>query len=252
MVSLSSIVAHLNRELKVAEVPDYADAFNGLQLANRTGQVSRAAAAVDSSLTTIRAAVAAGCDLLIVHHGLFWSCKPPITGPYFEKLRLAMEGNLAIYSAHIPLDVHPVLGNNALLAKALGLEEITPFLPWKGILSGMRGRCRLSREDLALRLELATGQKPHLAPGGPEVIEEVGVVTGGAGSEIADVAACGIDTFVTGEGPHWSYLLAEELGLNLFYGGHYATETFGVKALGAELERSFSLPWHFLNFPTGL
>ena len=106
--------------------------------------------------------------------------------------------------------------------------------------------------ELAGRLARATGAKPRAIPGGPETCRRIGVVTGGAGGELKLAAAEGVDTFVTGEGPHWTYALAEELGLNVLYGGHYATETFGVKALAAQLSRRFKVPWTFLDHPTGL
>jgi putative NIF3 family GTP cyclohydrolase 1 type 2 len=110
----------------------------------------------------------------------------------------------------------------------------------------------LTRHELAGRLEKILGAKPHLSPGGPTQIKRIGVVTGGAGGEIAKAAAEGVDTFITGEGPHHSYTEAEELGVNLFYGGHYATETFGVKALAARVAARYRIPWEFLDHPTGL
>ena len=111
---------------------------------------------------------------------------------------------------------------------------------------------KISRKELAARLEKATGAKPKIIPGGKSVCEKIGVVTGGAGAEMKQAAAEGVDTLITGEGPHWTFALAEELGLNVFYGGHYATETFGVKALAAELSKKFKVPWKFLDHPTGL
>jgi dinuclear metal center YbgI/SA1388 family protein len=170
----------------------------------------------------------------------------------YRKVRCAVAHNIAVYSAHLPLDVHPEVGNNVLLARALGLEQLEPFLVLKGQAAGLAGRCETGREELAARLELAVGGKVHVCPGGPERVGRVGVVTGGAGSEVARAAAEGVDTFITGEGPHWSYTLAEELGVNLLYGGHYATETFGVKALAEHLSLRFALPWEFIDHPTGL
>ena len=163
-----------------------------------------------------------------------------------------MEHNLAIYSAHIPLDVHPTLGNNACLAAALNLGETEPFFSWKGIQLGVRASVDLTRDELLARVIAATGATAHLCPGGPERIRSVGIITGGAGSEIFAMAETGVDTFITGEGPHWSYTAAEELGLNVIYGGHYATETFGVKALSTWLSERYDLPWEFVDHPTGL
>lgn len=251
MAKLAEVVDFLNDELRVAELPDYPGALNGLQLENG-GEVTRVAAAVDASLPVIEKAIAAGADLLVVHHGMFWQGAQPLTGAIYRKMRAAIEAGLAIYSVHLPLDAHPRLGNNALLMKALGIEGGEPFLEWKGLPVGRRAEVDLSREELKARVEKAVGGPVHLCPAGPERVRRLGVATGGAGSQIAEVAAAGIDTFVTGEGPHWSYPLAEELGVNVFYAGHYATETFGVKALAEELVRRFRLTWEFIDHPTGL
>jgi putative NIF3 family GTP cyclohydrolase 1 type 2 len=169
-----------------------------------------------------------------------------------ELLRLLVENNLAVYSSHLPLDVHPKLGNNVQLCSALGLKKLKPFFFEKGQYLGFKSRMKISRADLAKRLERATGAKAKLLPGGKPMCENIGVVTGGAGAELKLAAAEGVDTFITGEGPHWTFALAEELGLNVLYGGHYATETFGVKALAAELSKKFRVPWEFLDHPSGL
>jgi dinuclear metal center YbgI/SA1388 family protein len=249
--SLSVIVRHCDRLLRAAEAQDYDGAVNGLQVENR-GAVTRIAAAVDASLATVRLAVAAKADLLLVHHGLFWTASHPWTGKRYELLRLLLENNLAVYSSHLPLDAHPALGNNARLCAALGLRALRPFFLDHGRHIGFQAKTQISRAELAARLRRATGAEPLVIPGGPELCRRIGVVSGGAGAELATAAGEGVDTFVTGEGPHWTYALAEELGLNVLYGGHYATETFGVKALAAHLSKRFNVPWSFLDHPTGL
>jgi dinuclear metal center YbgI/SA1388 family protein len=249
--SLKTIVAHCDKILRTKEIGDYDGAANGLQVEN-SGAVAKIAATVDASLATITLAIAAKADLLIVHHGLFWSPRQPWTGKNYELLRLLAENNLAIYSSHLPLDAHPKLGNNAQLSAALGLKNLKPFFLTHGQTIGFKSQTKISRNELAARLERATGVKPKMIPAGKTICEKIGVVTGGAGAELKIAAAEGVDTFITGEGPHWTYSLAEELGLNVFYGGHYATETFGVKALAAELSKKFKLPWEFLDHPTGL
>jgi dinuclear metal center YbgI/SA1388 family protein len=250
MAELSKLTAYLADYLSLGKVADYPQAHNGLQLENG-GEVTRIGAAVDACETVLLEAAARGVDFLLVHHGLYWNSVPLVGGMY-RKVRCAVAHNIAVYSAHLPLDVHPEVGNNVLLARALGLEQLEPFLVLKGQAAGLAGRCETGREELAARLELAVGGKVHVCPGGPERVGRVGVVTGGAGSEVARAAAEGVDTFITGEGPHWSYTLAEELGVNLLYGGHYATETFGVKALAEHLSLRFALPWEFIDHPTGL
>lgn len=250
-MELKALVSWLDQELNTAGIADYSGAVNGLQLENG-GTVTKVAAAVDASLPVIEKAVAMGADLLIVHHGMFWQGCQPVRGAFYQKLKTAMDAGLAIYSSHLPLDVHPQWGNNVQLARALGITETKPFLEMKGMPLGLRAEGEWTRQDLLTLVREVVGGAVHVCPGGPEIVRSVGICTGGAGSEVAAVAAAGVDTFLTGEGPHWSYPLAEELGVNIFYAGHYATETFGVKALAAELETRFGLPWTFLDHPTGL
>jgi dinuclear metal center YbgI/SA1388 family protein len=249
--SLNTIVAHCDRMLRTAEIKDYDRAANGLQVENR-GSVSRLAATVDASLATVKLAIRAKADLLIVHHGLFWGASHPWTGKRYQLMQLLLEQDLAIYSSHLPLDAHPKLGNNAQLCAALGLKKLRPFFFDHGQFLGFQSDSRLSRSALASKLHHTTSAKPLLIPGGPELCRRIGVVTGGAGGDLKKAADEGVDTFITGEGPHWTYAMAEELGINVLYGGHYATETFGVKALAAHLSAKYRLPWTFLDHPTGL
>ena len=251
MAQLREIVNYSDSLLGVGGFPDYDGAFNGLQVENR-GKVSRIAAGVDATLPTVKLAVREGANLMVVHHGLFWSPRHPWTKKNYELMRLLLENDVAVYSAHLPLDAHPELGNNARLCRLLGLKQLKPFFPFKEREIGFRATTRIKRAELAKRLRAATGVEPTVIPGGPDVCERIGVVTGGAGSELKAAAKAGLDTFVTGEGPHWTYGLAEELGINVLYGGHYATETFGVKALAERLSRRFKVPWTFVDHPTGL
>lgn len=251
MTPLADLVAFLDRELRIAEIADYPGAVNGLQLANR-GEVQRIVAAVDASLPVIEQAAEGGPGLLVVHHGMFWQGTQPVTGPFYRKLKIAMDAGLAIYSAHLPLDIHPEWGNNIQLAKAIGLTDPQPFFDWKGMHLGLRGGWHGTRANLVQALGDAVGGRVHVCPGGPENVSSIGLITGGAGSEVAKAAETGIDTFISGEGPHWSHPLALELGVNLLLGGHYATETFGVRALSAALGEKFGLPSSFIDQPSGL
>jgi dinuclear metal center YbgI/SA1388 family protein len=250
-ILLKTIVAHCDKILRLEEIKDFAGAANGLQVEN-SGAVTKIVATVDASPATVKLAIVAKADLLIVHHGLFWNVRQPWTKTNYELLRLLVENNLAIYSSHLPLDFHPRLGNNAILCAALGLKNPKPFLLKDGQHYGLQSKAGLSRSALVAKLQRVTGEKPLLVPGGKEICERTGVITGGAGDFLQRAAAEGMDTFVTGEGPHWTFALAEELGVNVIYGGHYATETFGVKALAAHLSKKFHLPWEFLDHPTGL
>jgi dinuclear metal center YbgI/SA1388 family protein len=249
--ALKDIVRYCDRILRTDKINDYTGAVNGLQVENR-GDVSHIAAAVDASLSTIKLAIDTRADLLIVHHGLFWTPRQPWTAKTYEMLHLLISGNLAVYSSHLPLDMHSRLGNNAQLGSALGLRNLEPFFFNKNQHIGLRASAKLPLKHLARRLKTATGVEPTIIPGGPSLCRHIGVVTGGAGAELKIAADAGVDTFITGEGPHWTYALAEELGVNVLYGGHYATETFGVKALAGELSTKFDLPWSFVDYPTGL
>ena len=248
---LANIVRYCDRLLNTTTFNDWDGAVNGLQAENR-GMVTRIAAAVDASLATVKLAAAARADLLIVHHGLFWNPSHPWIGARYELLTRLLESNLAVYSSHLPLDAHPRLGNNAQLCQALALKNRKPFFFEKGRFIGCKSETRLKREELTARLQQVLKAPPKVLAGGPDICRRIGVVTGGAGSELIKAAREGVDTFITGEGPHWTFALAEELGLNVFYGGHYATETFGVRALAEHLARKFKVPWTFLDHPSGL
>ena len=132
------------------------------------------------------------------------------------------------------------------------MRHLKPFFLTHGQTIGFKTQTKISRAELAARLARATGAKPRIIPGGKNICEKIGVVTGGAGADLKLAADEGVDTFITGEGPHWTYAVAEELGINVLYGGHYATETFGVKALALHLSVRFRLPWVFIGHPTGL
>lgn len=248
---LKKIIPYLERLLDHEGVDDYPGAHNGLQIEN-SGRVSRICAAVDACEAVMTSAARVPGTLLLVHHGLLWGGARPFTGALRRKLKLAMDADLAVFSSHLPLDLHPTLGNNALLAKALGLRRPAPAFPVKGRDIGLVGVIDVTRSELLRRIEKAMGGRVHVAPGGPARVRRVGVVTGGAGEMVSQAAALGCAAFVTGEGPHHTFTLAEELGVTLFYGGHYATETFGVKALAEHVARKFRLKWEFIGHPTGL
>ena len=250
-IPLLSIVRYCDEKLCVKSFKDWDGAMNGLQMEN-SGQVTRIAAGVDATLATCRLAVNNQADLLIVHHGLFWGNPIPWVGKKYELIKFLVESNLAVYSAHLPLDAHSSLGNNILLFKALGLKDPVPFFECKGREIGFKSVTMLSRSTLLSRLTKLFGPSVKMLPAGREECRFVGIVTGGAGADLQVVAAAGVDTFITGEGPHWTFGLAEELGINVFYCGHYATETFGVKALAKHLSKKFNLPWSFVDHPSGL
>ena len=251
MASLDEIVSYTDRFLRIRDVGDWDNALNGLQIEN-SGRVTRIAAAVDVSTRVLTEAGKKNVDFLIVHHGLFWPGLQPVTRSLRRQLQLAFETDMALYSAHLPLDIHPRVGNNARLVAALGLKSAQPFLEEKGQPVGLKIRASLPRSELVRKLQKALNGPVKVFGFGPKQTRAIGIVTGAAGSEIYRVADEKIDTFITGEAPHWAAVAAEEVGMNLLLGGHYATEVFGVKALAAHLSKRFSLPWEFIDCPTGL
>jgi dinuclear metal center YbgI/SA1388 family protein len=256
MPILESIVAFCDDLLTPQEIPDYGGAVNGLQVAAPPGrEVAKVVAAVDASEAVLHAAVDdEGADLVLVHHGLFWSGAAPVAGPLHRKLRLLLQTDTALYASHLPLDGHPEVGNGVLLARALGLRDLEPFGTYDGYAVGRQGSAgNLAPEELAHRLEEALGGAPvrHIE-GGPATVRRVAVVTGAGGSFIPSAAAAGVDALVTGEGAHHTFAQAHELGIHVFYGGHYATETFGVKAVAARLADRFGVATAFVDHPSGL
>ena len=251
MPALSELVSYTDDFLRISEVRDWDNALNGLQIEN-SGRVARIGAAVDVSTGILTKAAKENVDLLIVHHGLFWPGLQPIRGALHRQLRLAFEKEIALYSAHLPLDIHPKVGNNALLVARLGLKSAQPFLEEKGQPVGLKMRASVPRSEVVRKLQRLLNGPVRVFGFGPKQTRVIGVVTGAAGSEIYRVAEENIDTFITGEAPHWAAVAAEELGMNLLLGGHYATEVFGVKALATHLSKRFTVPWEFIDCPTGL
>jgi dinuclear metal center YbgI/SA1388 family protein len=259
-VPLRDVVDYLDGYLRIREVPDEANAVNGLQVQN-AGTIDRIVAAVDASQETIDGVIATlgqaassrdRAVLLIVHHGLFWDGNAPLTDRRYRRLKALLDHDVAVYSAHIPLDLHAEVGNNAVLARRLGLAIDGQFGAYRGTTIGVRGTLDLARDELVARLDALLGTRAKLIPGGPARVARVGVITGGAGNQVAAARAAGLDTFITGEGPHHTYFDAMESGLNLIYAGHYATEQVGVQALAEHLGLRFRLPWEFHHHPTGL
>lgn len=258
-IALSDLVEYLDSYLRIAEIPDYPGAVNGLQVENG-GLVSSIIAAVDASQATIDGAIDASPEgatpLLLVHHGLFWDGALAVTGRRYRRLASLLAADVALYSAHLPLDVHPEVGNNVVLADRLGLEISGWFGDYKGTPIGVWGEAPsqlAATHRLAHAVKLATGADDvRVIDGANPIIRRIGLVTGGAGSMIEAARDAGIDTFVTGEGAHHTYFDAMELGVNVLYAGHYATETLGVQALASHLSERFELPWEFHDHPTGL
>ena len=258
--SLAAIADHLDHLLRTREIPDYAPALNGVQLENR-GEIVKVAAAVDFSRRVVERTIGCGANLLLVHHGIFWGGLRPIRGQLYDRIAPLIRHDVAVYASHLPLDAHPELGNNVLLARELGLEPVSGFATYQTIQVGVQGQSSVATQDLVERARgvarrhggnvIAT---PSANLDHSRVTRRWGVCTG-AGADantIREALDAGIDTLIVGEGPHYTAVEATDANLAIIYVGHYATETFGVRALADHLGERFGLPWEFIDAPTGL
>jgi dinuclear metal center YbgI/SA1388 family protein len=244
MTTLQDIVAYCDRRTRRAAFKDAPGALNGLQLGN-PGRVTRIGAAVDAGLAPFAQAAAAGVDFLIVHHGMYWDMPRPLTGPAYARVATLVNAECALYSSHLPLDSHPQIGNNALLARQLGLRATRGFLPNEGGDIGRIAPSTLTRAALRRKLEALYGRVVAIESGSARP-KAVAFCSGSGNSAVPALAAAGVDTLVTGELREEWFNVAQEQGLNLYLCGHYATEVHAVRALAAEAAAKFGLPWEFI------
>ena len=241
---------YLDNLLDIKEIKDSANAMNGLQVQN-TGDIKKVGLAVDLCMATIEKAIAAECNMMFVHHGMLWGGVKPIRGNFYDKISTMMCENLGLYSAHLPLDMHPILGNNRVLADQLELNELEPFGEYEGQKIGFKGRLKLlSAEELGAKLEDKLGSPVKVIGSGE--VQTLGVVSGGAADILSQAAVAGLDAYLTGEGSNHHYHEAIENECVLILAGHYATETGGVKAVGKHLEEQFGIKTEFIDYPTGI
>jgi dinuclear metal center YbgI/SA1388 family protein len=257
MTTTREVVVYLDELLETRTIPDYGNALNGLQLDN-SGRITKAAAAVDFSSRVVRNAVEQKADFLILHHGMFWGGLASITGSSYDRLKMLIENDVAVYSSHLPLDKHALFGNNMLLSRELGLSPSAEFAWTKGIAIGVSGEGDIPTVEL-----LARAKQFAQTHGGDAIATEIpenrrtrrwAMCSGaGASSEtLQEARDLGVDTLIVGEGPHHTAVEAEELGITLIYAGHYATETLGVKAIAQHVAEKFGIEWTMIHAPTGL
>ena len=257
VLKIIDLASHLDDYLHVQSIPDYAPALNGLQLTHE-GPVRRIAAAVDVSMRAIDGAIAESANVLLVHHGMFWAGLERISGPYYERVRKLVAGDIAVYAVHLPLDVHDVHGNSRLLATELGLNPSAGFALHAGVHCGVSGECdfdTMTLRDQFRAFSRKHGGDVHTTHFDPGRRTRRWAICSGSGANLEtlrEAAAIGVDTLLVGEGAHWTAVDAPERGLVIMYGGHYATETLGVCSLAAYVEGQFGVPWTFIPAPTGL
>lgn len=256
-ITASDLATRLDALLGVPGHPDYPAALNGLQV-DHQGPVRGIAASVDVSQRVIDLAIAAGVNFLIAHHGLFWGGAERLVGSTYRRFRALLEHDIAVYAVHLPLDAHPVFGNNALLARELGLEVTGRFSWYQGVPIGVSGSTDLATDELQRRAELhaaahgGTVRTSAMEPGRRTRRWAICTGAGASSSALREAELAGIDTLVVGEGPHHTAVEAPERGLVVIYAGHYATETLGVSAAAAHVSQEVGLPWTLLRAPTGL
>lgn len=244
------LVAYLDGYLRIAEIKDYGP--QGLQIEGRS-EVDKIVCTVDAQLPCLAAALAADADLLLVHHGIFWGGPRRIAGSYGRLVRGYLASDLNLYAAHLALDAHPEVGNNAELARRLGLEVQNWFAPVNGVNLGVIGVTHDTKLDyLVDRFRQNVGPVKLVQAHGPRIVHKVGIISGAGIRELESAALLGCDTFLTGETSHADFYGAENLGVNVIYGGHYTTETVGVQALGEHLNERFGLQVEFIDLPTGM
>jgi dinuclear metal center YbgI/SA1388 family protein len=257
MTGIRDIADYLDTFLDTRITPDYPGAVNGLQLENRSA-IRGIAAAVDFSSRAIEGAIAKHANLLIVHHGMFWGGATPIKGPAYRRLQKLFENDVAVYSSHLPLDRHPLVGNNILLARVLGLEPTDAFARFENIFIGVSGPSELRTSEIVDRAERFAAEHGSAvrtsAWDADRTTRRWAICTGAgaSGDTLKEAEDLGVDTLIVGEGPHWTAVHAEDHGLVIIYAGHYATETLGVRAVAAHLTEKYSLPSSFISAPTGL
>ena len=246
MVDLNEVVVFCDTRVNKENIPDFPGSWNGLQIENR-GEITKVGAAVDAGLVPFRMAIEKGVDLLICHHGLFWTPPTPITGSNYEKIKLCLDNNLAVYSSHLPLDCHPEIGNNALLASKLGLEPSSTFLPYQGTDIGLITTSSYDRNELVDRLTDLFPRGFQAMEFGMGKPEKIAILTGSGQSAVDQILPAGADTLITGELKQHHFNMAQELELNLYACGHYETEKFGVDSLAREIAQQYNLDYEFIE-----
>lgn len=247
-MKLADLETYLAEYLALSRFSD--EAVNGLQVEGRP-EVRRLALAVSACREVFLKAAAAGAGAILVHHGLLWRGEgpAPLRGTLARRVRILFENDLSLLAYHLPLDAHPEVGNNAVAARELGLQDLEPFAVYHGTPIGFRGRfpAPVPLPDFVARLEAYYGHRAFVVPAGPDMVAAVGVCSGGAAREARDAAAAGLDAYVTGEPGEPEVFLAREAGLTFAALGHHATERVGVRALGRHLAETFGLETVFLD-----
>ena len=247
----AELVSYLDTYLRIHDFRDYGP--QGLQIEGRN-EVNKIVGAVDAQMPCVEAALSRGADLLLVHHGIFWGPPQRLVGSFGALVRMYLTAGLNLYAAHLALDAHPGVGNNAELARRLGLTIEGMFAPVNGTPIGVIAIAPdgVKFDYLVDRFEQNVGPVRLVQAHGPRISHKIGILSGAGAREIPTAATLGCDTFLTGETSHAEFYAAQNAGINVIYGGHYTTETVGVQALGQHLQEQFNIEFEFVDLPTGL
>lgn len=248
----SDLITYLDETLRISEIADYGP--QGLQVEAETDEIKRIALAVDVAPVIIENAADWDADMLLVHHGIFWGPPQCLNGPLGKRVRLLLKHDMHLYAAHLALDAHPTLGNNAVLAELLNLQDVEFWGNAKGTLLGTIGTLKtpVSISDLVPELSIQLDATVHVLAHGEPTAQRIAILSGGGADRVGEAMEQGADTYITGETSHAHYWAASDYGINVIYAGHYATETVGVKRLGRDLAQKFGVECQFFDFPTGI
>jgi dinuclear metal center YbgI/SA1388 family protein len=246
--------AYFRSFLQIEAMARIDDSLNGIQVDNDGSPVTKVAFAVDACMESFRRAAEWGAGMIFVHHGIFWGRPIAVRKGHRTRLSFLLENNLALYAAHLPLDMHPVYGNNAALAEALGLKNVEPFGEYHGVKIGFKGIIDPPIPfDRAVELVTAAGHKPSsVLPFGPDPVASAAVVSGGGAMDVTQAIDEGLDLYVTGESSHSIYHYCLENRIGLIAAGHYQTEIWGVKRIAEKLRSETGIETRFIDLPTGL
>ena len=252
VVARDTLVNYLDSYLRIGDIKDYGP--QGLQLESGNVEIGRIATAVDVAPPIIDAAANWGADMLLVHHGILWRSVERIAGALGARVRAMLAHDLNLYAAHLPLDAHPEVGNNAVLGQMFGLQNVAWWADPMGTPLGVVGDLAVARPlaELVADVDAQLNTNARVLATGSAEVNRLAILSGFGADRVAEAKALGADTYLTGEMSHANYWAAADFDINVIFAGHYATETVGVQALGTHLAQNFAIETRFFDFPTGM
>jgi dinuclear metal center YbgI/SA1388 family protein len=253
-MNIKELEGYISSRLSLQNFVQSDISLNGLQVGSPDQEIKKVVTAVDASLETFKRAHQENADAIFVHHGLFWGKSIAIRDAHYERISYLITHNISLFAAHLPLDAHDELGNNATMASLLHLEELKPFGTYHGIDIGFSGLSKqgLTIESIVEALGFSSEKGLHVLPFGPKNISKVAIISGGAADEVVQAIEIGADAFITGEASHTMYSVCKERKITMICGGHYQSEVFGVQSFAKALRKECNLDSTFIDVPTSL